>query len=81
MLASINPVALPALRVAGTIFLIINLLGMAYVLRNRHRFFDRDPNVRDDVPAARKLRFEVILIPWFALTTYLLIVTIQLWLD
>jgi hypothetical protein len=39
MLAEINPVALPALRIAATLFLIINLLGGAYIFRNRHRFF------------------------------------------
>ena len=81
MLALINPVALPALPIAGTFFLIINLLGMADVFRNRHRFFDQDPDVSEDPPAARKLRVEVILIPWFALTMYLLGLLIQLWRD
>ena len=35
MLVQINPVALPARRIAGTIFLIINLIGGAYIFRNR----------------------------------------------
>jgi hypothetical protein len=35
MLALINPEALPALRIAGTFFLIINLLGGVYIFRNR----------------------------------------------
>ena len=43
MLTAINPVALPALRIAATFFLVINLLGGMYVFLNRHRFFDRDP--------------------------------------
>ena len=50
MLAQINPAALPALRIAATFFFIINLLGGAYIFRNRHRFFDRDPNVDNDIP-------------------------------
>ena len=42
MLAAINPVALPALRIAATFFLLINLVGGTYIFRNRHRFFDQD---------------------------------------
>jgi hypothetical protein len=81
MLALINPVALPALRIAATIFLLINLLGGTYVFRNRHRFFDRDPNVDNDIPAARRVRVEVVMIPWLGLTTLLVILLISLWLD
>ena len=80
MLALINLVALPALRIAGTFFLLINLIGGAYIFRNRHRFFDRDPNVGNDIPAARRVRVEVVLIPWLVLTTLLVILLINLWL-
>ena len=80
MLALINPTALPALRFAGTFFLIINILAMVYIFRNRHRFFGRDPNVDgDEIPAVRKLRVEVIMIPWLFLTTLLLILLISFW--
>ena len=81
MLALINPAALPALRIAATFFLLINLIGGAYIFRNRHRFFDRDPNVDNDIPAARKIRTEVVMIPWLGLTTLLIILLISLWLD
>jgi len=80
MLALIDPVALPALRIAATFFLLINLIGGAYIFRNRHRFFDRDPNVDNDIPAARRVRTEVVLIPWLGLTTLLIILLISLWL-
>jgi hypothetical protein len=80
MLAEINPVALPALRFAGTFFIIINILAMIYVFRNRHRFFDRDPNVDNDIPAVRRLRVEVIMIPWLILTTLLSVLLISFWL-
>jgi hypothetical protein len=76
----INPSVLPALRIAATFFVIINLIGGTYVFRNRHRFFDRDPNVDDDIAAMRKLRVEVVMLPWLALTTLLLILLIYLWL-
>jgi hypothetical protein len=81
MLALINPVALPALRIAATFFLLINLLGGTYVFLNRHRFFDRDRNVDNDIPAVRKLRMEVVMIPWLVLTTLLAILLINLGRD
>lgn len=79
MLAAIDPTALPALRIAGTFFLLINILAFIYIFRNRHRFFGRDPNVSNDVPAVRRLRIEVVLVPWLVLTTLLLVVFIMLW--
>ena len=80
MLAAINPVALPALRIAATFFLIVNIVGGTYIFRNRHRFFDRDPNVDDDIPAMRKLRVEVVMLPWLTLTALLFILLIYLWI-
>ena len=80
MLALINPAALPALRIAATFFFIMYLLGGAYIFRNRHRFFDRDPNVDNDVAAVRKVRIEVVAIPWFVVTTLILVLLISFWL-
>lgn len=73
MLSLINPAALPALRIAATFFLTVNIVAFVFIFRNRHRFFDRDPNVEGDIPAVRRLRVEVILIPWLFLTTGLFI--------
>ena len=42
MLSLINPAALPALRIAATFFLTVNILAFVYIFRNRHRFFDKD---------------------------------------
>ena len=80
MLTAINPVALPALRIAATFFFVVYLLFGAYIFRNRHRFFDRDPNVDNDIPAVRKVRIEVVTIPWLVLTTLILVLLISLWL-
>jgi hypothetical protein len=80
MLALINPVALPALRIVATFFFLIYLAGGAYIFRNRHRFFDRDPRVDNDIPAVRHVRVEVVLIPWFFITTLILILLISFWL-
>jgi hypothetical protein len=81
MMALINPTALPALRIAATFFFVIYLLFGAYLLRNRHRFFDRDPNVDNDIPAVRKVRIEVVAIPWLVLTTLIVILLIRFWLG
>jgi len=48
MLAGINPVALPALRIVAMFFFILNIVAFVFIWRNRHRFFDRDPNVDGD---------------------------------
>ena len=79
MLALINPAVLPALRIAATFFLLINLVGGTYIFRNRHRFFDQDSNVDNDIAGVRKLRIEVVMIPWLVLTTLLVILLIYLW--
>ena len=79
MLAMINPAGLPALRIAATFFLLINVVGGTYIFRNRHRFFDQDSNVDNDIPAVRNLRMEVVMIPWLVLTTLLVILLIYLW--
>jgi hypothetical protein len=79
MLAAINPAALPALRIAATFFFLLYLAGDFYIFRNRHRFFDRDPDVDNDIPAVRKVRIEVVLIPWLLITTLILILLISFW--
>ena len=80
MLAQINPTVLPALRIAATFFFIVNLLGGWYIVRNRHRFFDRDPNVDNDIPGrsprAGRGRHD----PVARLTTLVLILLISFWL-
>ena len=80
MLALINPAALPALRIAATFFFMIYLGIGAYIFRNRHRFFDQDPRVDNDIPAVRKVRIEVVMIPWLGVTTLILILLISFWL-
>jgi hypothetical protein len=66
--------------IAATFFFIIYLLFGAYIFRNRHRFFDRDPNVDNDIPAVRKIRIEVVMIPWLVVTTLILILLTSFWL-
>jgi hypothetical protein len=81
MLAEINPVVLPALRTAATFFLLVNVIGGVYIFRNRHRFFDQDPNISEDIEPVRKLRVEVVMIPWSTLTLALVVLLIYLWIE
>jgi len=81
MLSEINPIVLPALRIAATFFLIVNVIGGAYIFRNRHRFFDQDPTMSGDIEPVRKLRVEVVLIPWSTLTLVLVVLLIYLWIQ
>jgi len=69
MIAFINPAALPALRIAGALFLIIYLLA------------GRDPRVDGDNEATRHVPIEVILIVWLGLTTLLLVEWVGLWIN
>ncbi len=48
-MAVIEQAGLPALRVAFTIVVIVFLFGGYVIFRKRHQFFDRDPNVSNDV--------------------------------
>jgi len=81
MIALINPAAVPALRIAGGMFLIINLLAGAYIVRHWRRLFGRDPEVDQDIAAVRHIRVEVVLIPWLSITTILVVEWLGLWTN
>ena len=79
LIALINPAALPALRIAGAAFLIINLLAGAWLWRHRRQLFGPDSNVPGDRPAVRYLQAIVLGIPWLFITFRLLSLWIALW--
>jgi len=79
-LAAIVPSALPALRAAGALFLIVNLLGGAYIWRHRRQLFGPDSTVAGDRVAVRQLQAIVLGIPWLFLTFRLLYVWVELWI-
>jgi hypothetical protein len=78
-LALIEEAGIPALRIAFTIAVIIFLLGGISIFRRRHQFFDRDPDVDNDVPVVRRNREEAIMFVWGGLTLVLLYVLDQVW--
>jgi uncharacterized iron-regulated membrane protein len=80
MIATLNPEGLPALRVAGALFLIVNLLFGAWLWRHRRRFFGRDSAVPGDRPATRYLQVIALGVPWLFLTFRLLYVWVATWI-
>ena len=79
VIAVIEQAGVPALRIAFTIAVIIFLFAGIFIWRRRHQFFDRDPNVENDVPVVRHNREEEILFVWGGLTTVLVFILIQVW--
>jgi hypothetical protein len=79
LMAAIEQAGIPALRVAFTAAVIIFLLAGVFIWRRRHQFFDRDPNIVDDVPVVRHNRMEETLFVWSGLTPVLLFIAYQLW--
>src|SRR6266550_9016244 len=81
LLAVIEQAGVPALRIAFTIAVIVFLLGGISIFRRRHQFFDRDPDVDNDVPVVRRNREEVVLSVWTALTLVLIYLLFQVWTE
>jgi len=79
-LSAIVPSALPALRVAGALFLIVNLLAGAWAWRHRRQLFGPDSTITGDRPAVRYLQAIVLGIPWLFLTFRLLFACVEVWI-
>lgn len=80
LIAVIEQAGVPALRIAFTLAVIIFLFGGITIFRRRHQFFDRDPNVEDDVPVVRHNRMEEILLVWSGLLLILIAILYQVWI-
>jgi len=79
VIAAIEQAGVPALRVGFTLAVIVFLFAGAVIWRRRQQFFDRDPNVEDDVPVIRRNREEAILFVWSGLMLVLLSILYQVW--
>jgi hypothetical protein len=79
LIGVIEQAGVPALRIAFTVAVIIFLFGGIFIFRRRHQFFDRDPNVENDVPVVRHNREEEILFVWTGLMLVLLSILYQVW--
>ena len=79
LIGEIQAAAIPALRVAFTIAVLVLAGAGLFIYHKRHQFFDRDPNVENDFPAVRHNRLEQILFIWGGLTLVLLSIFYQVW--
>ena len=79
MISVIEQAGVPALRVAFSIAVIIFMFAGFFIWRRRHQFFDRDPDVENDVPVVQHNREEVILFVWGGLTLVLVSILFQVW--
>jgi hypothetical protein len=78
-IAVIEQAGIPALRVAFSIAVLVVLFSGVLIGRRRHQFFDRDPNVENDVPVVRHNRLEEILLVWNGLMLVLIAILYQVW--
>ncbi len=78
-IAIIQQDGVPALRVAFSIAVLVFLYGGVLIFRRRREFFDRDPNVENDVPVVRHNREEEILFVWSGLMLVLIAISYQVW--
>jgi hypothetical protein len=79
MTAVIEQEAVPAFRVGFTLAVIFLVFVGILVWRRRHQFFDRDPDVDNDVPVVRHNREEEIILVWSGMTIVLLFLLYQVW--
>jgi len=79
MIASVNPTALPALTIAGIFFVVVNLLGFAYMFRKRRLLFGPDPSVDGDRIATRSLQVIALTVPLLFITIRLVCVLFEMW--
>ena len=79
LIAVIEQPGVPVLRVGFTLAVIVFLLAGVFIWRRRHQFFDRDPNVENDVSVVRHNRVEEVVFVWSGLMLVLLSILFQVW--
>jgi hypothetical protein len=77
--AAIGQPAIPALRIVSSLAVLLLLYAGYFVFHKRHKLFDRDPSVENDVAEVRHDRMQMILLVWSGLTIVLISILIQVW--
>ena len=67
-IGEIQAAAIPAMRVAFTSAVLVLAGAGLFIYRKRHQFFDRYPNVDNDVPVVRHNCGEEIILVWSGIT-------------
>jgi len=81
MIASINPAGVPALTVAGILFVTFYVLAALWVWRHRQELFGPDKRVDGDRRATRYLQIIAICAPLLLLSGRVLWMLIGLWIK
>jgi hypothetical protein len=79
LIGEIQAAAIPALRTAFTIAVLVLAGAGLFIYHKRHQFFDPDPKVENDLPVVRRSREEEILFVWTGLTLVLLGILYEVW--
>jgi hypothetical protein len=79
LIAVIEQAGVPTLRVGFTLAVIVFLLAGVFIWRRRYQYFDRDPNVENDVPVVRHNRVEEVVFIWSGLMLVLLSILYEVW--
>ena len=79
LIGEIQAAAIPALRTAFTIAVLVLAGAGLFIYHKRHQLFDPDPNVENDLPVVRRSREEEILFVWTGLTLVLLGILYEVW--
>ena len=79
LIGEIQAAAIPALRVAFTIAVLVLAGAGLFIYHKRHQFFDPDPSVENDLPVVRHSREEEIQLVWSGLTLVLLGILYEVW--
>ena len=79
LIGEIQAVAIPALRVAFTIAVLVLAGAGLFIYHKRHQFFDPDPSVENDLAVVRHGRVEEILFVWTGLTLVLFGILYEVW--
>ena len=79
LIGEIQAAAIPALRVAFSIAVLVLAGAGLFAYHKRPQFFDRDPNVDNDVLVVWHNREEEIILVWTGMTLVLLFFLYQVW--
>ena len=79
MTAIVEQEAVPALQVGVMLAAIFFVFVGILIWRRRHQFFDRKPDLDNDIPVVRHNREEEIILVWSGMTMVLLFILYQVW--
>lgn len=83
LLCTIAHAGQPALSVISLLPVFVFAAAGLWIFRNRHRLFDRDPEVAEyqDSPGVRHIRLELVLVIWGTLMLLAVATCVRIWSE